>query len=83
MNNLIKENSFFKMMIVASKINKTYTINEFTDLNDLIDIDTTKYTLEIGIPKLMSSTQYMVEIKMRDIFNQEITKSVECRLKTD
>ena len=83
MNNLIKENSFLKMMIVASKINKTYTINEFTDLNDLIDIDTTKYTLEIGIPKLMSSTQYMVEIKMRDIFNQEITKSVECRLKTD
>ena len=45
MNNLIKENSFLKMMIVASKINKTYTINEFTDLNDLIDIDTTKYTL--------------------------------------
>lgn len=83
MNNLIKENSFLKMMIVASKINKTYTINEFTDLNDLIDIDTTKYTLEIGIPKLMSSTQYMVEIKMSDTFNQKITKSVECRLKTD
>ena len=68
------------MTIEASKILDVYEISAITDLRDLIDVDTTTYSLLIGTPILKNSMQYEVEIKLTDKYNQEISKIIQYNL---
>lgn len=78
--NIKKENSLLKMTIEASEILDVYEISNITDLSDLIDVDTTTYSLLIGTPILKDSMQYEVEIKLIDKYNQEISKIIQYNL---
>lgn len=80
---LKKQNSLLKMEIEASKISGVYPIKDITDLNHLIEIDTTIYKLIIGTPVLKCSTQYEVVITLTDEYNQEIHKSIKCNVKEE
>lgn len=80
---LRKQNSFLKMEIEASKVLDVYSIQKISDLNSLIKIDTTMYTLLMGIPVLKCSTQYEVAIKLIDEYNQVIHKIVKCNVKEE
>ena len=60
-----------------------YPIKDITDLNHLIEIDATIYKLFIGTPVLKCSTQYEVEIKLIDEYNQVIHKIVKCNVKEE
>lgn len=75
--NLEKENSLLKMTVEASKILDVYKVSTISDLDSLIDIDRTIYTLLIGIPSLKDPAQYEVEIKLIDKYNQEISKIIK------
>ena len=43
----------------------------------------TIYKLFIGTPVLKCSTQYEVEIKLTDEYNQEIHKIIKCNVKEE
>lgn len=81
--NLEKENSLLKMTIEASKIMNVYEVSVLTDLYNLIEIDTTTYSLFIGTPNLIAPAQYEIEIKLTDKYNQEISKIVQYNLITE
>lgn len=83
MERLKKQNSLLKMEIEPSKISGVYPIKDITDLNHLIEIDATIYKLFIGTPVLKCSTQYEVEIKLIDEYNQVIHKIVKCNVKEE
>lgn len=81
--NVQKENSLLKMTIEAFKILDVYEISTITDLSDLIDVDTTTYSLLIGTPVLKDSAQYKIDIKLIDKYKQEINKTIQCKLITN
>lgn len=83
MQNIKKENSLLQMTIEASKILDVYNVTAITDLKDLIGISTDMYTFLIGTPVQKDSTQYEVEVKLLDKYNQEIGKIIQYNLITE
>ena len=83
MQNIKKENSLLQMTIEASKILDVYNVTAITDLKDLIGISTDMYTFLIGTPVQKDSTQYEVEVKLIDKYNQEIGKIIQYNLITE
>ena len=83
MQNIKKENSLLQMTIEASKILDVYNVTAITDLKDLIGISTDMYTFLIGTPIQKDSTQYEVEVKLIDKYNQEISKIIQYNLITE
>lgn len=82
-NHLKKENSYLKMTLEVQKINDTYNINKFDELNYLINVDKNKYTLVIGNPVLKHFSQYEIEIKLIDEYNQESNKIIQLNFITE
>lgn len=83
LQNIKKENSLLKMTIEASEILDVYNVTSITDLNNLIGINTDMYTFSIGTPISKNSTQYEVEVKLTDKYNQKISKIVQYNLITN
>ena len=77
---LKKENSCLKMRLAVQTIADSYNINEIGELSSLIDIDNDKYTILLGDPVFKEGTKYEVEIKLKDRYDQEISKVIQYNL---
>lgn len=77
---LKKENSCLKMRLAVQTIADSYNINEIGELSSLIDIDNDKYIILLGNPVFKEGTKYEVEIKLKDRYDQEISKVIQYNL---
>ena len=70
------------MRLAVQTIADSYNINEIGELSSLIDIDidNDKYTILLGNPVFKEGTKYEVEIKLKDRYDQEISKVIQYNL---
>ena len=68
------------MRLAVQTIADSYNINEIGELSSLIDIDNDTYTILLGNPVFKEGTKYEVEIKLKDRYDQEISKVIQYNL---
>ena len=68
------------MRLAVQTIADSYNINEIGELSSLIDIDNDKYTILLGNPVFKEGTKYEAEIKLKDRYDQEISKVIQYNL---